>query len=300
MTEPLPGIDAVERLRIRTAERDALLDRVRAVLAADARVDAAWVFGSVGRGEADGFSDLDVAVVIDDDVLPAALAGPGRPATYRAIASSPRARFGAAAADQLLVVEAPQNAPPGGAFLSTFVPGTHGPHGIDWAWHPRSTAVPPADARLLFDRRGTAPTASLDRAPLDADDVPLDPFETAVNLTCSSWAMLLWSAKGSRATPTSRSRSCRCWAIFARRWLGSTHSPACPRRHCRAAHRGPLPAGSDCCARVPTICSTAGPDSRRPESSCRPTFPIRSAGCWSWRRRSPSATRPARPAGVPE
>jgi hypothetical protein len=132
----------------------------------------------------DGFSDLDVVVA--------------------ALTSSPRARFAAAVAAPLLVVEAPQNAPDGGAFLSTFVPGSEGPHGIDWIWRPLSTSHPPPDCRLLFDRR----TASGTPAPpvnTDADrgDSARTPFEATVHAACSFWAMLLWSAKGVARWPDS-------------------------------------------------------------------------------------------------
>lgn len=116
-----------ESLRTRSRERDALLARMYDVLAADHRVRASWIEGSVGRGEDDGFSDLDVGVVIADHDVPLLAGPPDRPMTYTALTSSPRARFAAAVTEPLLVMEAPHNAPQGGAFLSTFVSGSQGP-----------------------------------------------------------------------------------------------------------------------------------------------------------------------------
>jgi hypothetical protein len=40
------------------AERDALLDQIELVLTQDGRVCAAWLWGSLGRGEGDELSDL--------------------------------------------------------------------------------------------------------------------------------------------------------------------------------------------------------------------------------------------------
>lgn len=43
---------------------------LRAVLAGDLRVDCAWLFGSVARGEAGPLSDVDVAVLLDPMIAP--------------------------------------------------------------------------------------------------------------------------------------------------------------------------------------------------------------------------------------
>jgi len=191
-----------DSLRTRSRERNALLARMHDVLAADHRVRASWIEGSVGRGEDDAFSDLDVGVVIADHDVPVLTGAPARPMTYTALTSSPRARFAAAVTDPLLVMEAPHNAPRGGAFLSTFVPGSQGPHGIDWIWQPLSTAQPPPDCRILFDRRDASETAVPTVNP-DAgrDDTTRTPFETTVQAACSFWAMLLWRAKGVARAP---------------------------------------------------------------------------------------------------
>jgi len=46
--------------------RDELIDRLTEVLRKDKRVCAAWLGGSLGRGTADQFSDVDVVVATDD------------------------------------------------------------------------------------------------------------------------------------------------------------------------------------------------------------------------------------------
>jgi hypothetical protein len=52
-----------------------LLDRARAVFDADDRVRAAWVHGSLARGDGDALSDLDVIVAVDDAALDEFAAG---------------------------------------------------------------------------------------------------------------------------------------------------------------------------------------------------------------------------------
>lgn len=48
-----------------------LFDRARELFEADDRVRAMWLGGSLGRGDADRMSDLDVLLAVDDDSLPA-------------------------------------------------------------------------------------------------------------------------------------------------------------------------------------------------------------------------------------
>lgn len=47
--------------------RDELLARIAAVLADDGRVEAAWLAGSLGRGEGDRWSDVDVFAAASDE-----------------------------------------------------------------------------------------------------------------------------------------------------------------------------------------------------------------------------------------
>ncbi|WP_374655707.1 hypothetical protein [Phenylobacterium sp.] len=52
-----------------TAEQQALLDRLTAALASEPRVQAAWLSGSLGRGEGDAWSDVDLTVLVAQDDL---------------------------------------------------------------------------------------------------------------------------------------------------------------------------------------------------------------------------------------
>ena len=127
-------------LQPRTQERDSLLRRAVNALQADARVVAAWLAGSLGRGTEDALSDLDLWVVVSD-------------AYYSFVAGRTR-EFAGKLGDPLLILEAPQNAPPGGAYLLALYPGETGPHQIDWYWQPQSRASLPSDVRVLFDHAG--------------------------------------------------------------------------------------------------------------------------------------------------
>ncbi|HVX46986.1 MAG TPA: nucleotidyltransferase domain-containing protein [Mycobacteriales bacterium] len=186
--------DPAAALRQRIGERSALLDRGARMLHEEPAIRAAWMFGSGGRGRMDGFSDLDIAVVVADDHLQRICGGPARPATYAAIVSSARGRFAARIGDPLLLVEAPQNAPRGGAFLSAFYSGGFGPQGIDWEWQPESSARRPDESVILFDRRkGRNRTA----APVGRSAVSTpNSLESAVQSAASAWAMTIWAGKG--------------------------------------------------------------------------------------------------------
>ena len=127
-------------LTTRRQERDALLARAQTLLEQDERVVCAWLFGSLGRGSPDDLSDLDLFVVVAEEHADTLLAdhtihiaGLGTP---------------------LLILDAPQNRPPGGAYNMALYDGQNGPHQVDWYWQPRSLAAIPAQTRLLFDRAG--------------------------------------------------------------------------------------------------------------------------------------------------
>lgn len=54
-------------------EQQALIDRLVAVLSADARIESVWLYGSLARGEGDAWSDVDLVAVVAEDVLSAAV-----------------------------------------------------------------------------------------------------------------------------------------------------------------------------------------------------------------------------------
>ena len=120
------------------AERDGWLFAMTERLLADVRVVAAWLFGSLGRGDADALSDIDLFVIVPDS-------------EFIELVNQCHA-FMAQIATPLLVLEAPQNWPPGGVYNMALYPGKHGPHQVDWYWVRQSQARVPTETRLLFDR----------------------------------------------------------------------------------------------------------------------------------------------------
>lgn len=179
----------------RRAERDDLVTRARRLIQSDPRVDAAWLYGSGGRGTTDELSDIDLSIAVGDADLAALAGGPTRPATYRNIASSARAEFLLPLGEPTLLLEAPQNAPAGGAFVSAFYPGQAGPQQLDMEWQPSSTARVPPAARVLFNRGVRIEPDDPGNQP-EVGEVPTrTPLESAVHESSAFWAMLLWNAK---------------------------------------------------------------------------------------------------------
>ena len=168
--------DIRSALLARRREREAFVERIAELLEADSRIGAAWVFGSVGRNDADDLSDVDIRVAVADDHI-------------QAICESRReyaARFG----KTLLFAEAPQNRPPGGAFLITLYEGEHWPQEIDWSWLPASTAQAWPGVRILFDRTGLS---HLSEPPVfKYQSIPEStPLEAAERSACNFWAMMM-------------------------------------------------------------------------------------------------------------
>lgn len=120
------------------AERAALVQQAGRLLREDSRIVAAWLAGSLGREEGDAYSYVDLWVVVDD--------------AYMKEIGEGRREYAALLGEPVLLSEAPQNAPAGGAYLWALYPGKHGPQHVDWNWLPQSTAAIPPDTRLLFDK----------------------------------------------------------------------------------------------------------------------------------------------------
>ncbi|MCI0398220.1 MAG: hypothetical protein L0332_16520 [Chloroflexi bacterium] len=144
---------------------DQLLQEIVTQLEADNRVVAAWLAGSLGRGEGDAISDLDVTVVLTDEAAQVLCDRPwqvgGRITPERLELFS---RFGRPA----LIHENHHNAPPGGTL--TFILYEETALIVDWILRPQSQAQWPERSRLLFDRVGIPPQ-------LPAE--PLEPAERA-------------------------------------------------------------------------------------------------------------------------
>jgi predicted nucleotidyltransferase len=121
-------------------EREQLLSRISTFLEENPNVKAAWLFGSFGVGDVDVLSDLDLWVVIDDDHIEPIIVN--------------SRQFTSQFDQPIFVVEAPQNAPQGGAYLMTCYDCEIAPHIVDWYWQPASLAYIPEGTRLIFDRVG--------------------------------------------------------------------------------------------------------------------------------------------------
>ncbi|SCE69356.1 Nucleotidyltransferase domain-containing protein [Micromonospora purpureochromogenes] len=115
-------------------------------------VDAAWLVGSLGRGSADPYSDVDLVVAVDDttpqDVFDDPVAGLRLPGPA------------------LFTRGKPRNAPAGGGYLTACVELATLPVLVDLYLWPTATAALPADGRLLLHRTPPPPRTDLAFMPL--------------------------------------------------------------------------------------------------------------------------------------
>ncbi|MBN1371693.1 MAG: nucleotidyltransferase domain-containing protein [Anaerolineaceae bacterium] len=125
------------------AESEHFLESALTALKQDERVQAAWVLGSLGRGDADALSDIDLVVVVQDDFLRDVITG--------------RYDFARQVGEPLFFLEAPRNAPPGGAYLMVCYDAPVAPHILDIYWQDRRPlAWDASQLRLLFQRSSDA------------------------------------------------------------------------------------------------------------------------------------------------
>lgn len=107
------------------------------LLQGDPRIAAVWLAGSLGRGDADEWSDIDLFVVVEDDAFPA-------------VWDERRALYDQIAPQLLVQTPIPQNSQlPGGNFQLVIF---EGPVEIDWTFGPLSSATRAANTRLCFER----------------------------------------------------------------------------------------------------------------------------------------------------
>ncbi len=106
----------------------------------DARIRAALLWGSFGRGNADDLSDLDPWLLVADDAAPSI---------------EPVLRGYAEQTGSLIcgAENIPQYAPPGGGYVGFLHEGRHGLLQVDCYWQPVSVALPEAEYAVLFDRQ---------------------------------------------------------------------------------------------------------------------------------------------------
>ena len=122
----------------RTNERRALIDLLHSQLEQDPRVRAAWLSGSISRGDDDWLSDIDIHVIATDESIENIV--------------ETRHSFVATAITPVLTMDMLKNAAPNGAYLLVHYPGEFGPQHVDWYWLPESGASRPGDGYMLFDR----------------------------------------------------------------------------------------------------------------------------------------------------
>jgi len=125
---------------IRSRERNDLVQKLTAHLQQDNRVRAAWLAGSIARGEDDWLSDIDLYVAVTDESIEEVVQG--------------RHEFAAQPVTPTLSMDQMRNAPPRGGYLLVHYPGEYGPQHVDWFWQPESLASLPDDGLLLFDKAG--------------------------------------------------------------------------------------------------------------------------------------------------
>jgi ribosomal protein S18 acetylase RimI-like enzyme len=124
---------AVEQVSARVV----LLENLRAGLSEDDRVEALWVHGSLGRGDEDALSDIDLIVMTAE----------GSDASFVRSLPDVAAGFGPVA----LANPMPGNAPEGGYFLSVLYDVEPLPITCDWMVWP-FRPVRPADVVVLYER----------------------------------------------------------------------------------------------------------------------------------------------------
>jgi predicted nucleotidyltransferase len=120
------------------AIREAWLGRAIERLEAHREVSAAGFVGSLGRGDADDWSDIDLLVVVPD----------GRVDHYADAAQLP-------VSEQVTwSIDARHNAPRGAGAVGVDYVIDGLPLHVDWYIYPRAQAVWVADAKVIFDRDG--------------------------------------------------------------------------------------------------------------------------------------------------
>ena len=166
-------------------ERNQLLRLISELLEKDPGVAAAWLFGSLGRGDEDALSDLDLWVIVDEAPLAEIIAGPQ---AYVSQIGPP-----------ILYLEAPQNAPEGGAYVMACYDAPVAPHIVDWYWQPRSRAHITGQVQLLFDRAGLPRQDQPVRFPgLPANK---EIVERPIHFISFFWMMLMITAKHAYRSP---------------------------------------------------------------------------------------------------
>ena len=129
--------------------RGELVERLVDVLAKDARFPAAWLYGSLGRGDGDSMSDIDLALVVTEEAAPEICRRPWMAAAYT---TPERLALFRLFGEPALIHENHHNAPPGGTFTCTIYAGSG--LTVDWMLRPLPDALRLVNTLLLFDKVG--------------------------------------------------------------------------------------------------------------------------------------------------
>jgi predicted nucleotidyltransferase len=130
-----PEVSAAPRLR---AIRDTWLERAIERLERDPAITAAGFVGSLGRGDEDDWSDVDLLIVVPDDQVDHYADATHLPGSDLVSWS----------------IDARHNAPRGASAVGVRYVIDGLPLHVDWYVYPRSQAAWVADARVIFDQQG--------------------------------------------------------------------------------------------------------------------------------------------------
>jgi len=196
------------------SERDQLMRVLGERVVEDPRIAAAWVYGSLGRGDEDELSDIDVRLVVHAKDFPTVL--------------DERYAFVSTVGDVIMLQEAPQNRPPGGAYNMAWYAGAHGPHAIDWTWSSSDVTQIPTGVLLLHNRAELAESGK--EMEFAYQPVPdRDPYVAVREGLHGFWSMLLVVAKNAARSPFAERMSLLQWTIpqlrDAQRFAGEEPGP---------------------------------------------------------------------------
>ena len=132
-----------EQLAAHVQSRALLVAQLKAAIARDPDVNSAILHGSLGRGDADPWSDVDVVVFIQDEAIP-------RVVEHRLTLPH---RLG----EPVYLLDSPWNAPADGAQVNALYQLNSGlPVYVDWNLFPATMAGAPTDVQILHERQAGA------------------------------------------------------------------------------------------------------------------------------------------------
>jgi hypothetical protein len=128
-------------------EREKLLHHITEYLSGDDRFVAAWLTGSLSRGDTDDISDIDLTIVVAQASSAVLCA---RPKMKAPCATEQRLELFSQFGEVGFAYENHNNAPPGGTATNVL----YLPHGlrVDWVLVPEEAAQRPIKSKIVFQR----------------------------------------------------------------------------------------------------------------------------------------------------